>query len=256
MSNHYHIVVKLSPDEAQHWSVDQVLTRWTSLFKGPTLVQKYMDNQDLSPAELKSVSDSVEIYRKRLASLSWFMKCLNESIARQANKEDDCTGHFWESRYKSQALLSEEALLSAMCYVDLNPVRAGMANTPEASDYTSIQERIRPKFNVEKAVTEQIELGSIIRFDQPVKPLKPFREIITSGIQTDLPFTFVDYIELVDFTGRAVLANKRGAIGNDLPPILLRLNVSTDSWLKTATQFEASYRFHFAKSPPMIQQSA
>ena len=62
------------------------------------------------------------------------MKVLNENIAKQANKEDKCTGHFWESRYKSQALLDEQAVLSCMTYVDLNPIRAAMAPTPEQSD--------------------------------------------------------------------------------------------------------------------------
>ena len=70
------------------------------------------------------------------------MKVLNENIAKQANKEDKCTGHFWESRYKSQALLDEQAVLSSMAYVDLNPIRATIATTPEQSDHTSIQLRI------------------------------------------------------------------------------------------------------------------
>ncbi|MBS3805379.1 MAG: hypothetical protein KGY54_12580 [Oleiphilaceae bacterium] len=83
-----------------------------------------MAGETLSPAEQGTVDSLVETYRKRLTSLSWFMKCLNESIAREANKEDDCTGHFWESRFKSQALLTKEALLSCMAYVDLSPVRA------------------------------------------------------------------------------------------------------------------------------------
>ena len=256
MSNHYHIVLKLSPDDVQGWSSEEVLTRWTSLFKGPTLVRKFLDNQNLSPIELKTVSDCVEVYRIRLGNLGWFMKCINETIARQANKEDDCTGHFWESRYKSQALLSEEALLSAMCYVDLNPVRAGMASTPEESDYTSIQERIEPKFNAEKAVAEQTELGAIQEFELPIKPLQPFVGAITNNVQNGLPFTFTDYLELVDFTGRAVLANKRGAIGSQQPPILQRLNVSAESWLKNNTKFEANYQSCFAKGPPSLQHLA
>ena len=256
MSNHYHIVLKLSPDEAHGWSAEEVLTRWTSLFKGAAQVRKFLDNKNVSPAELKTVSDCVDVYRKRLANLGWFMKCLNETVARQANKEDDCTGHFWESRYKSQALLTEEALLSAMCYVDLNPVRAGMASTPEASDYTSIQERVEPKFNAEKAVAEQTELGAIQEFELPIKSLQPFVGAITNSAQNGLPFTFADYLELVDFAGRAVLENKRGAIGNHQPPILQRLQISPDNWLANTTQFEADYYTHFAKGPPSLRRSA
>ena len=70
------------------------------------------------------------------------MKVLNENIAKRANQEDECSGHFWQARYKSQALLDEQSVLSAMAYVDLNPVRAAMAETPEQSDHTSIKLRI------------------------------------------------------------------------------------------------------------------
>jgi hypothetical protein len=84
----------------------------------------------------------VETYRGRLADLSWYMRVLNESIARMANAEDGVTGRFWEGRFKSQALLDDAAVLTAMAYVDLNPIRAKLAETPETSDYTAIAERL------------------------------------------------------------------------------------------------------------------
>ena len=104
-----------------------------------------MNNETQSKAELEMVYLQTDIYRKRLMSISWFMKSLNEHIAKEANKEDKLTGSFFESHFKSQALLDERALLTCMTYVDLNPIRAAMAQTPEDSDYTSIQERIRSK---------------------------------------------------------------------------------------------------------------
>ena len=68
---------------------------------------------------------------------------LNEFIARAANKEDSVKGRFWESRFKCQNLLDDAAIAACMVYVDLNPIRAALAATPEESDFTSIQERIR-----------------------------------------------------------------------------------------------------------------
>lgn len=80
------------------------------------------------------VESTAEIYKQRLIDISWFMRSLNESIARQANREDNCTGHFWEGRFKSQALLDEGALLPCMADVDLNPVRAEIAITLDQSN--------------------------------------------------------------------------------------------------------------------------
>jgi REP element-mobilizing transposase RayT len=142
MSNHYHLVVRLHPAESNGWSDDEVLQRWTALYRGPLLVQRYRDGESLTAAEIATVRDIAAVYRRRLGSLSWYMKCLNEPIARRANAEDGCTGHFWEARFHSQALCSEAALIAAMAYVDLNPVRAGVAPTPEKSNYTSIRARL------------------------------------------------------------------------------------------------------------------
>ncbi|SEL59645.1 transposase [Ectothiorhodospira marina] len=242
MSNHYHLVVKLEPAQAEQWSDDEVLRRWSCLFKGPLLVQRYLAGASQESYELSQVAEFAQCYRRRLADLSWFMKCLNEPIARQANREDGCSGHFWEARFKSQALRTEAALLSCMAYVDLNPVRAGMAATPETSAHTSIWERITPRFNLAQAVREQMQLDALLRFDGKVKPLLHFEGAWVQEEQTGLPFAFEDYLALVDDTGRAIDPRKKGAIANALPPILQRLGLNPEQWLDQSTQFEASYR--------------
>jgi REP element-mobilizing transposase RayT len=200
MSNHYHIVIRINTDDARQWSDEEVAKRWMQIFSGPRLMHLYLGNVDLSNTELKYVAELFVIWRERLSDLSWFMRCINEPIARLANAEDHCTGRFWEGRFKSQALLDERALLACMAYVDLNPIRAAIASTPEQSDYTSIQERIvRPENS----------------------SLRPFDEQEVNGI----PFRLKDYLELVDWGGREVKHSKRGYIPANTPPILVRLRM-------------------------------
>lgn len=244
MSNHYHIVVKLG--DSSFLSDDDVIQRWTTLYKGPVLIQRFLKKEPLSSPERSVITDIITVWRERLQDLSWFMKNLNEPIARKANAEDGCTGHFWESRFKSQALLTEEALLSCMAYVDLNPVRAAMANTPEESDFTSIQERLKPQFNLESALKEQALCSD--HFLDTIKPLLRFDDNTTSQEQHGIPFSLSDYLQLVDWTGRAIRDNKRGHIPNNLPPVLLRLNIAPKDWLINSQQFEKIIHRRFKKA--------
>jgi REP element-mobilizing transposase RayT len=200
MSNHYHIVLKLDPSHIEELSAQAVITRWTTLFKGPLLIQRQQQGALLSPAEQHTVNDIVGVWRQRLSDIGWFMKCLNEPIAREANKEDNCTGHFWESRYKSQALLSEEALLSCMAYVDLNPVRAKMAETPKTSEYTSIKERVTPKITPKFATEKSIENTeqALLNANLTIKPLLHFDGNTTSEEQNGIPFSLEDYLSTMN----------------------------------------------------------
>jgi REP element-mobilizing transposase RayT len=256
MSNHLHLVVKLSPEAVDEWSDGEVLERWTSLYKGPFLVQQYRKGSTLGPAEQHVVSDCIDNYRQRLANLGWFMKCLNEPIARMANQEDDCTGHFWEARYRSQALLTEEALLSCMAYVDLNPIRAAMAPSPEQSDHTSIKERISPSLNLSESITTLIQTQQLNHFAVALKPLLAFDGIVTINQQQGILFSLNDYHELVDSTGRIIRDDKRGAIATELPAILERLAIDRNTWLKSATAFEQVYNKRFAKKRRRVKTAA
>jgi len=249
MSNHVHIVVKLRPDESEHWSEQDVSERWSCLFKGPMLFQRYRKKQALNSAESAKVKEYLATYRERLGSLSWFMKCLNEPIAREANLEDDCTGHFWEARFKSQALLTEEALLSCMAYVDLNPVRAGMAKTPEDSDHTSIKARLEPPRTLGQAMAEQPDNATLNQSPRALKPLAQFEGNDLDTALHGILFSLKDYLELVDMTGRVLRDDKRGAIPMHLPPILQRLDLTQAAWLQQCTRFEALYHKRFRRRP-------
>ncbi|MEO1244837.1 MAG: transposase [Pseudomonadota bacterium] len=250
MSNHYHLVVKLNPDEAVSWSDDEVLSRWTTLFRGPLLVQRYRNGESLTAVEYDTLRSITAVYRGRLTSLSWFMKCLNEPIARQANAEDECTGHFWEARFHSQSLCSERALLAAMVYVDLNPVRAGIVDTPEQSEYTSVRARLQGEYRqttLAGAVSRMLKRGEFRHFEIAVRPLLRFSEEITDIDETDwktsaLPMQELEYLKLVDFTGRLFRHGKRGRIDPALRPILVRLGLSDEQWARASSSFRQYYR--------------
>lgn len=231
MSNHFHLVIHVDTDSAKSWTDDEVIKRWTQLFKGPELVQRYLVGELLTQGELKSVATLAAVWRGRLADLSWYMRCLNEPIARRANGEDDCTGHFWEGRFKSQALLDEAALISCMTYVDLNPVRTGLCNTLEASEFTSIQERI--------------QLWGRYRSRRTADTwLKPLSAATRSASDTSIPITPEDYFALVDWTGRSIRQDKRGSIPDTIQPILQRLGVDERNWVSDTRHFGS--RFHRA----------
>jgi len=252
MSNHYHLVLKLCPEQLGDLTDDDIMDRWCALFKGPLLVQNYRNGEDLKPFEQAAVSDTVNVWRTRLASISWFMRCLNQPIARQANLEDKCTGKFWESRFTSQALKSEEALLSCMAYVDLNPVRAGVADTPESSEHTSIRERLTSEFHLQQAIDDQTECGDLLDFKSSLKPLLPFENRLTNELQSTILFNFEEYQALVEWTGRIIRTDKLGYIDASLSPILARLQISPEQWRQNTTQFEAIHSKRFNRITPQL----
>jgi REP element-mobilizing transposase RayT len=276
MEDHYHNILRTRPDIVATWSDREVATRWLTLFPR----HRGLGGATTSPAEeeicaLAENPERIAQLRQRLSSLSWFMGRLNEFMARAANKEDRVKGRFWESRFKCQALLDEAAIAACMVYVDLNPIRAGRAATPEESDFTSIQERIRAWQRetmatpaVPSEAAPDIQSGSFGRGMQKPEdagqPSKSNPERLSTisyslddavfpaswlcPIQSDsrrrgiLRMTEAEYFDLVDRSGRLTRLNKRGAIDPDLAPILLRIGANPEAWLETISRFGSKFR--------------
>ena len=229
MSNHYHAVLHINSAQSEQLSNLEVATRWHQLYKGTLLTQRFLRGETLSDIEHEAVTIKIDLWRQQLRDISWFMRALNEPIARQANAEDDCSGRFWETRFKSQALLDEKALLACMAYVDLNPIRAAMASTPEQSEHTSIKKRID---TIKQTKPQELQPNE----------LAPFVGYPRDNLPTGLPFHLKDYIECVEWTGRIIRDDKRGFIPNNLPPILDRLMIEPDQWLILTTKFESRFK--------------
>ena len=226
MSNHYHIVVYIDENQAHSLTDEEVVDRWCSEHNTPPIVKKFKLNQLNTDTEKRIFSKLITAWRERLSSISWFMKELNHGIAVQANKEDKCTGRFWEGRFKSQALLDEKALLAAMAYVDLNPVRAKVSELPETSEHTSLKYR----------------LDSLKTSSKHASKLRPFLDDIHSEPSDSIPFTFPDYLELVDWIGRQIRDDKQGYIEKEQPKILQRLALSDNEYYSVCTSLESKPR--------------
>lgn len=216
MSNHVHVVLEIDPRAAREWSDEETAQRWLALSRRSDAIDSELESR---LASLLFQPERLALLRERLGNLSWFMRYLNEPIARRANREDECTGRFWEGRFACQALLDEPAVLGCMVYVDLNPVRAGLASTPETGPHTSVRRRA------------QIPQSH----DQPLQPLA------TSIHSRSLPLTSSQYLALVDWTGRTLHPSNKGFIPTDVPTVLERLAMRPRQWLVQVPATESHY---------------
>ena len=256
MSNHYHLVLYIDLNAAKNWSIHDVITRWCKLSGAPYLVKKLQAGSELGAAQKAIALQLVEERRQRLSDISWFMRFLNEYIARRANKEDDCNGRFFEGRFKSQALLDEQAILTCMAYVDLNPIRASIATSPESSDWTSIQQRI--KDSRATATSSDARPANTHNNDQQnTTPNKPkLMRFSTSSQDGDaIPFTYLSYLELIDWTSRIVSGDKRGSIDKNLPPILVRTEIDPQHWINHM-RINGNLFVHVVGKPNKIREFA
>jgi len=186
MSNHYHIALKVEPKRVAEYSDEEVARRWLIAYPPKTASQK-----DCKIAAILEDPERIKVLRQRLGDLSWYMKCLNNHIARRANIEDDCTGKFWESRFhSSRPMKSLEALYACMAYIDLNPLSAGAADGPaEKGDHTSLSHRMKEaRQNEEKMTSGMSPMG-----------ICPDTGRIRSNLSEALPLTLENYLSHIEW---------------------------------------------------------
>ncbi len=227
MSNHVHAVVHVDPGTAAGWPDSEVAERWVRLFPARANGEPDAEGCLRRRDAILGNPDRLAQCRLRLGSLSWFMRCLAEPIARRANREDGCTGRFWEGRFKCQALLDDAAVLSCMSYVDLNLVRAGIAPDLPSSAHTSVKRRIE--------TTRPPVRG------EPLRAIAGSITIAGSIIKPTLPVALMEYLALVDWTGRITRPDKRGAIRGEAPPVLSRIGLRQRQWQVQVLGTESRY---------------
>jgi len=256
LSNHLHVVVRSRPDVVKGWSDDEVALRWWNLFPQ----RRAEDHSPAEPSEfelnlIRNNKSELAMKRQRLSDISWLMRCLAEPIARRGNKEDQVTGRFWEGRFRAQPLLDETALAACLAYVDLNPIRAGLADSLETSDFTSVQARIvdrQSALEVSTAAAQdaRVEQGDAAGWLSPIAlepPRKAVREKPTRRRVSNkgcLPMSLDDYLKLLDWTGRMIRRErgKQGHLAGETPAILERLNCDVQTWLDFVQHFRQRFR--------------
>ena len=248
LSNHYHLILRTRPDVVASWNDTEVARRWWMICP-----LRKIDGKPAEPteAELNSIRCCpvrlAEI-RQRLSSVSWWMRLLNQRIAQRANQEESESGRFWQDRFRAIRLIDEESVLACAAYVELNPIRAAIAQTLEASEHTSVKRRVEAEVakagsgnqspqQRRDAFLAKLTLDEANGSVGPV-PSETGRRCSDKGF---LPMTTCEYLELVDWTARQVIAGKRGATPKDAPPILKRLGLELSSWRELVWSFEATF---------------
>ena len=159
MSNHFHLVIRYHPTAAATWSDADVVDRWldSCSINNAGKSKEAAELREVRRDQLLSSPDHIERLRRTLGSLSFFMKHLKQPIAWRANREDQCTGHFFEGRFYSAALLDEAAVVNAMAYVDLNPVRAKLVKSAVEAGHTSLARRLRDADSDKRRLEEYLQ---------------------------------------------------------------------------------------------------
>lgn len=190
------------------------------------------------------------------------MRLLCQNIATRANREDEEVGRFWQSRFRAVRLLDEAAIVACAAYVDLNPIRAAVADSLKTSDYTSVQRRIQSRSaesDAKKPSTKPDGFLSPVP-EKPVAASKPDLGPVPSrtGVRCSdkgfLPMSEEAYLTLLDWTGRQLHRGSRGRIPVNCELVLKQLGLDRRTWCELVAQFGKLF-IHVAGRPRTIDAS-
>lgn len=239
MSNHFHLVLFVDEELGKSLTNEEVLERWKSIF--PTDAKKIERMDEMRKFE------KINACRGKLIDLSWFMRCLNEYIAKRANGEEKCEGRFWAGRFKSQALLDPGAIITTSAYVDLNPLRAGIAKTPEDSEFTSIKQRVdysAKQVGKKSKSKPNPPLKQIYdTLDQPNYLMSFLNPENKKETKIKLPITFSEYLEVVDYTARLIRTDGKASMPESVAPIFERLGLRGENWWQYASHLGTNFSY-------------
>ncbi len=240
--------MRLDSDVAQGWSDEDVVRRWGCLFPPRDKARQPVPVSDEWVHERVKDTKWVATARLRLQSLSWFMKCLKEPLSRMANRQEKTRGAFFEGRFKSVAILDEESLLATCAYIDLNPVAAGIAKSPETSAHTSIKQRVEHVQEQGRADNlRTAQAGSLAGSTASAGleeglwlcPVEDRRRLDSSREGMVEGFSLGNYLLLVEYTGRLFREGK-AVVSAELAGIFERLGINAESWQARLQKLAAS----------------
>jgi hypothetical protein len=266
MNNHLHLLLRLEPKIGEAWSDEEVVRRWGRLFPPRDKSRKPLPVTEAWVQDRLTDAAWVARARERLQSISWFMKCLKEPLARMANREEKARGAFFASRFKSVAILDNESLLAVSAYIDLNLVAAGIAEVPETSEHTSIKTRVEHvAAQGQTARLEAAKAGSVAGSQAAAGleeslwlcPIEDRRRLDSSREGMLEGFSLGSYLLLVDYTGRLFREGK-AAISAEVAGILDRLAISADTWRIRLEKLRTGRLFgrFFASTRERLKQQA
>ena len=266
LDNHFHLVVRLEGKKmVDRWSNKEVAERWGRLYPPRGKKRKPLPVTEAWLKEQCSNAKWIKRTRERLANLGWFMKCLKEPLAKMANREDECRGAFWESRYNSIAILDDLALLATCAYTDLNPFAAGIGDLPENSPHTSVKVRMencrnRNRYHELQAALMSVGRGEVVADDKAARLeeqlwLCPLAKTAKNRFGNDGMldhFSLAHYLELLEWTSRLARDGKQ-RLSDKVPPLLERLGTNVDTWQAAigkmfARQREQGVVFSFSRA--------